>query len=466
MPSMDYDVLIIGAGPGGIFTAYELTKGLEKPPRVAVFEKGLPLKERICPMDGENNTQCKKCKICSVTSGFGGAGAFSDGKYNISFSGNFHDRIGKERAIGLMRYVDEVLLQSGAGETRLYSTMSGEIREKCNECGLEPLDADVRHLGTDNNYVVLGNLYSELEGKADFFFRSAVKSVERAGDGYRVRLENGRSVTGAQCVISAGRSGSKWMQEVCHTLGIPTVSNRVDIGVRLEVPAEVYRHLTDELYEPKLVYHTEKSGDTVRIFCMNPHGVVICENTNGILTANGHSYEDPERQTDNTNFALLVSTQITKPFRNSNEYLESVARLANLMGGVVVQRFGDLIRRQGSTSQEIAACKVRPTLSATPGDLGLVLPGRILDDLIEMIYALDRLAPGTADDDTLLYGVEVKYYNMEVEVDSRLETRCPGLFVIGDCGGLTHNLTNACAAGVYVARTIRQRGMTGRMDAI
>ena len=199
---------------------------------------------------------------------------------------------------------------------------------------------------------------------------------------------------------------------------------------------------------------------------MNPHGAVICENTNGILTANGHSYEDPERQTENTNFALLVSTQIPKPFRDSNGYIESVARLANLMGGVVVQRFGDLIRRQGSTSQEIAACKVRPTLSATPGDLGLVLPGRILDDLIEMIYALDRLAPGTADDDTLLYGVEVKYYNMEVEVDSRLETRCPGLFVIGDCGGLTHNLTNACAAGVYVARTIRQRGMTGRMDAI
>ena len=229
------------------------------------------------------------------------------------------------------------------------------------------------------------------------------------------------------CVVSVGRSGSKWMEQVCHELGIPTKSNRVDIGVRVELPAVIFSHLTDELYESKIVYRTEKFEDLVRTFCMNPNGAVVNENTNGIVTVNGHSYEDPAKQTENTNFALLVSKHFSEPFKDSNGYGESIARLSNMLGGgVIVQRFGDLIRGRRSTVKRVEEGTVTPTLAATPGDLSLVLPKRILDGIIEMIYALDKIAPGTANDDTLLYGVEVKFYNMEVDVDEHLETRYAG----------------------------------------
>ena len=248
------------------------------------------------------------------------------------------------------------------------------------------------------------------------------------------------------------------MQKICDSLHIRTESNRVDIGVRVELPADVFAHLTDELYESKIVYRTEKFQDMVRTFCMNPRGVVVNENTNGIVTVNGHSYEDPSRYTENTNFALLVSNHFTEPFKDSNEYGESIARLSNMLGGgVIVQRFGDLIRGQRSTKGRIADSFVTPTLNATPGDLSLVIPKRQMDDIIEMIYALDKVAPGTANDDTLLYGVEVKFYNMQVEVDENLETSCKGLFVIGDCSGVTHSLSHASASGVHVARHICEK---------
>lgn len=243
------------------------------------------------------------------------------------------------------------------------------------------------------------------------------------------------------------------MQKICDALDIKTESNRVDIGVRVELPAAVFAHLTDELYESKIVYRTQKFQDKVRTFCMNPRGVVVNENTNGIVTVNGHSYEDPSRYTENTNFALLVSNHFTEPFKDSNEYGESIARLSNMLGGgVIVQRFGDLIRGQRSTKGRIAESFVTPTLNATPGDLSLVIPKRQMDDIIEMIYALDKVAPGTANDDTLLYGVEVKFYNMQVAVDENLETAHKGLYVIGDCSGVTHSLSHASASGVHVAR--------------
>ena len=245
------------------------------------------------------------------------------------------------------------------------------------------------------------------------------------------------------------------MEGVCNSMNIPTKSNRVDIGVRVELPAAVFQHLTDELYESKIVYRTEQFEDLVRTFCMNPKGVVVNENTNGIVTVNGHSYEDPEKHTENTNFALLVSKHFSEPFKDSNGYGESIARLSNMLGGgVIVQRFGDLVRGRRSTPQRINESFVTPTLAATPGDLSLVIPKRILDGIIEMIYALDKIAPGTANDDTLLYGVEVKFYNMEVEIDNKLETVCPGLYVIGDCSGVTHSLSHASASGVHVARQI------------
>lgn len=450
-----YDVLIIGAGPGGIFTAYEL---VERNPKlkIAVFEMGHELKQRRCPIDGDKIKSCIHCKSCSIMSGFGGAGAFSDGKYNITndFGGTLYEYIGKQSALELMEYVDRINLRFGGEGTKLYSTAGTDIKKKCMQNDLHLLNASVRHLGTDINYVVLEHLYAHLKDSVEFHFDSVVDDVEHIEGGYRIRC--GEEIyEGEKCVISAGRSGSKWMEKVCRELGIGTKSNRVDIGVRVELPMEIFSHLTDELYESKIVYRTQKYGDLVRTFCMNPKGAVVNENTNGIVTVNGHSYEDPARQTQNTNFALLVAKHFSEPFKDSNGYGESIARLSNMLGGgVIVQRFGDLIRGHRSTAERIAESFTVPTLNAAAGDLSLVLPKRILDGIIEMIYALDKVAPGTANDDTLLYGVEVKFYNMEVEVDHNLMTKYDGLYVIGDGSGITHSLSHASASGVHVARQI------------
>ena len=452
---MDYDVIIIGAGPGGIYAAYELTKednGL----KVGVFEGGKRLEERKCPIDGVNVKSCINCPSCSIMSGFGGAGAFSDGKYNITndFGGTLHEYIGKEEAISLMKYVDVINMSHGGEGTKLYSTANSSFKKLCRQNNLILLDASVRHLGTDINYVVLKNLYDELKEKVDFMFRTPVEHIEVIDGGYRIITAEG-SFTCKKCIVSVGRSGSKWIEEICHELGIPTESNRVDIGVRVELPAELFSHITDELYESKIVYKTEKFEDKVRTFCMNPRGSVVNENTNGIVTVNGHSYEDPEKQTNMTNFALLVSKHFSVPFKDSNGYGESIARLSNMLGGgVIVQRFGDLIRGRRTNYKRLADSFVTPTLKAEPGDLSLVLPKRILDGIIEMIYALDKIAPGTANDDTLLYGVEVKFYNMEVSVSERLETKYEGLYMIGDGSGVTHSLSHASASGVFVARDI------------
>ncbi len=450
-----YDVIIVGAGPGGIFTAYELSKKATQL-KVAILEYGNPLEKRKCPIDGEKITRCINCKTCAIMNGFGGAGAYSDGKYNITndFGGTLYEHIGKKKALELMHYVDDINVAFGGMNTKLYSTANTKLKTQCIQNGLHLLDAKVRHLGTDINYEVLKNLYDHLKDKVDIFFNTEVKEIRKTEEGYE--LETGReSFASKYCVISAGRSGSKWMEKVSSDLDIETISNRVDIGVRVELPCEVFNHITDELYEGKIVFRTSKYQDRVRTFCMNPKGLVVNENTNGIITVNGHSYEDPNKQTENTNFALLVSKHFTEPFKDSNGYGESIARLSNMLGGgVIVQRFGDLIRGKRSTPARIESSFITPTLKATPGDLSLVMPKRILDDIIEMIYALDKIAPGTANDETLLYGVEVKFYNMELKLDNNLETKHKGLFVIGDCSGVTHSLSHASASGVYVARYI------------
>lgn len=453
-----YDVIIIGAGPGGIFAAYEL---MQKVPelKIAVFESGNPLEKRRCPIDGKKIKSCVNCKTCAIMSGFGGAGAFSDGKYNITndFGGTLYEYIGKSTAIDLMHYVDEINLRYGGEGTKMYSTAGTKFKKLCMQNKLKLLDASVRHLGTDINYVVLENMYAELKEKVEFHFNSYVDDLEVNGDGYRVIC--GDTVYECdKCIVSVGRSGSKWMEKICERLNISTKSNRVDLGVRVELPAVIFSHLTDELYESKIVYRTEKFEDKVRTFCMNPYGIVVNENTNGIVTVNGHSYEDPAKQTENTNFALLVEKHFSEPFKDSNGYGESIARLSNMLGGgVLVQRFGDLIRGRRSTAKRVEEGFVRPTLSAEPGDLSLVLPKRILDGIIEMVYALDKIAPGTANDDTLLYGVEVKFYNMEVQLDENLETIHKGFYVIGDGSGVTHSLSHASASGVYVARKIAEK---------
>lgn len=449
---MNYDVIIIGAGPGGIFSAYELRdSGL----KVAVFEEGHELSRRKCPIDGVKVKSCINCKTCSIMSGFGGAGAFSDGKYNITndFGGSLYEHIGKKTALELMEYVDKINVAHGGENTKLYSTAGSAFHKICTQNKLNLLNAKVRHLGTDINYTVLSNIYDELKGKVDFYFDTHVSAIRKTEGGFEVVANE--SYTCKYCIVSAGRSGSKWMEKVCEQLDITTHSNRVDIGVRVELNAEVFEHITDELYESKIVYTTEKYEDKVRTFCMNPRGIVVNENTNGIITVNGHSFEDESRKTNNTNFALLVSKHFSEPFKDSNGYGESIARLSNMLGGgVIVQRFGDMVRGRRSTQKRIDENLVIPTLSATPGDLSLILPKRILDGIIEMIYALDKVAVGTANDETLLYGVEVKFYNMEVETDENLEARHKGLYVIGDGSGVTHSLSHASASGVHVARHI------------
>ena len=392
-------------------------------------------------------------------SGFGGAGAFSDGKYNITndFGGTLYEYIGKKAALELMEYVDKINLAFGGEGTKLYSTAGSSLKTSCMQNGLHLLDASVRHLGTDINYIVLKHLYDHLKNKVEFHFDCFIDRVEKLDNGYRIYHES-TAYEGKECVISAGRSGSKWMEQVCHDLSINTNSNRVDIGVRVELPAGIFAHLTDELYESKIVYRTSKYEDLVRTFCMNPKGEVVNENTNGIVTVNGHSYEDPAKQTENTNFALLVAKHFSEPFKDSNGYGESIAKLSNMLGGgVIIQRFGDLIRGRRSTEERIAESFTIPTLNAAAGDLSLVLPKRILDGIIEMIYALDKIAPGTASDDTLLYGVEVKFYNMEVQLDHNLMTCHEGLYIIGDGSGITHSLSHASASGVYVARQIADK---------
>jgi len=450
-----YDVVIIGAGPGGIFSAYELSR-LNPSLKIAVLESGGPLEARHCPIDGKKITKCINCQHCAIMTGFGGAGAFSDGKYNITndFGGTLYEYIGRERAIKLMEYVDEINCKMGGAGTKMYSTAESKFKTICMQNELYLQDARVRHLGTDINKDVLGNIYALLKDKVEFFFYTAANTIRHENGGYVVVGET-EEFFGTQCIVSVGRSGSSWMQKVCEELNLATKSNRVDIGVRVELPAEIFKHITDELYESKIVYRTKVYQDLVRTFCMNPYGEVVNENTNGIVTVNGHSYDDASLQTKNTNFALLVAKHFTEPFKDSNGYGESIARLSNMLGGgVIVQRFGDLIKGRRTNEKRIEESFLTPTLKATPGDLSLVMPKRILDSIVEMIYALDKIAPGTANDDTLLYGVEVKFYNMEVKLDNNLETAQKGLFVIGDGSGVTHSLSHASASGVHVARYI------------
>lgn len=450
-----YDVIIIGAGPGGIFAAYEFVKN-NSDLKIAVFESGHSLDKRKCPIDGVKVKSCIKCPKCSIMSGFGGAGAFSDGKYNITndFGGTLHEHIGDKLSLSLMEYVDKINMENGGEGTKMYSTCGSSFKKKFLQNKLNLLDARVRHLGTDVNYVVLENIYNYLKDKVTFYFDTPVTNISICDDGYSVFCGDD-CYTSHYVVVSVGRSGSKWMEKICDNLDIPTKSNRVDIGVRVELPAVIFSDLTDELYESKVVYRTEKFEDNVRTFCMNPNGIVVNENTNGIITVNGHSYDSDNLKTENTNFALLVAKHFSEPFKDGNEYGESIAKLSNMLGGgVIVQKFGDLIRGRRSTEKRLSEGLVVPTLKATPGDLSLVLPKRILDGIIEMIYALDKVAPGTANDDTLLYGVEVKFYNMEVLLDENLETKHKNLYVIGDGSGVTHSLSHASASGVYVARHI------------
>ena len=451
-----FDVVILGCGEAGIFAAYELEK-LTPGVKLLAIDQGPDIYHRSCPIVSGKVRECIHCPICHTMCGFGGAGAFSDGKFNFTtaFGGWLTDFMDPGTVMNLIEYVDSINVAHGATE-EVYSTETAEAKALARRAlgyDLHLLQARCKHLGTEKNLMILQNIYEDLKEKLEFRFNTSATNIEKADGGYLITLKNGDELFCKYLLAAPGRSGAEWFSDVCKNLGLHLLNNQVDVGVRVELPATVFEHITNVVYESKLIYRTKQYGDQVRTFCMNPYGHVVAENVEGINTVNGHSYADPALRSENTNFALLVSNRFTQPFNEPYRYGKHIASLSNLLaGGVLVQRFGDLIRGQRSTPKRIEKSFVTPTLSATPGDLSLVIPKRILDGIIEMIYALDKIAPGTANDDTLLYGVEVKFYNMEVSVDENLETAHKGLFIIGDGSGITHSLSHASASGVYVAR--------------
>ena len=454
-----YDVAIIGSGPAGIFTAYELTK-VRPELRVVVLESGKSIESRLCPIAEGRSEICIGCKPCSIMRGFGGAGAFSDGKYNFTtaFGGWLNEYIEDRKVMELIRYVDEINCSHGA-PSEVFSTAQSDLKRRALAHDLHLLEASVRHLGTENNLKMLTSIYNELKEKAEFRFLTKVDRILAEGSRVRgVELADGTVIHADYVVAMPGRAGAEWFSEECRRLGIQSRNNQVDVGVRVEVQDTIFNHITDEMYEAKLVYRTKRYGDRVRTFCMNPHGHVVAENTDGIVTVNGHSYSDPKLQSSNTNFALLVSNHFTEPFNEPHKYGKSIASFSNMLGGgIIVQRYGDLRKGRRTNAHRMGQSFTTPTLAATPGDLSLVLPRRHMDNIMEMIEALNHIAPGMTNDDTLLYGVEVKFYSSRTVLTKALETSIEGLFTGGDGAGVTRGLSQASASGVHAAREIVSR---------
>ena len=456
-----YDVIMIGGGLAGIFASYELVK--HRPDlRIALLEQGTDIRRRNCPIVDKMVDSCINCRSCAIMRGFGGAGAFSDGKFNFTtqFGGWLNEYLPDHEVMDLIEYVDAVNQKFGATK-EFYSTFTPEadrIRRQAIGYDLHLMDARCKHLGTERNREILAAQYDFLNDNIDLLCNTQVLSIQAAnGEGYT--LETSRGDFSCRFLVAApGRSGAEWFSEQCRKLKLNLINNQVDIGVRVELPAIVFKEITDAMYEAKLHYRTKQYKDSVRTFCMNPYGYVVTENTDGIITVNGHSYTDPALRSENTNFALLVSNKFTSPFKEPYQYGKRIASLSNMLGGgVLVQRFGDLINGRRTNEHRLEQSFVKPTLEATPGDLSLVLPKRHLDNIIEMIQTLDKLAPGTANHDTLLYGVEVKFYSSRLILTSELETELPNMFAAGDGAGITRGLSQAGASGVVAARAILKR---------
>ena len=461
-----YDVVIVGAGPAGIYCAYEL---IEKNPNlnVLLIEKGYDIFNRRCPVLEHKIAKCpivrgvSGCQpACSITDGFGGAGAYSDGKFNITseFGGWMTDYLDNEVVEKLINYVDDINLKFGA-TTQITDPNTPEvlaIEKRAIAVGLKLLRAKVRHLGTEQNLEILKKIYRHLEDKITMIFKTKVTEVIIEGNTIKgVRTTNDEYLAD-KVVLAVGRDGAKWLSDICTSNGIKMTNNQVDVGVRVETNDIIMEEINRTLYEGKFVYKSSV-GTTVRTFCSNPSGHVVVENHSGIMLANGHAYHDPNLGSKNTNFALLVSHKFSDPFDKPNEYAYEVSRLANQlsMGSVIIQKYGDIKKGRRSSAKRIAEGFVTPTLKeAVPGDLGLVLPYNTMISIIEMIEALDHVTPGIASDHTLFYGVEAKFYSARPEVNDKFETKIHGLYVAGDGAGLTRGLAQAEANGVWVARDI------------
>ena len=458
MPS-SYDVIIIGTGPAGIFAALELVKNSSL--KVLLIEKGGDIQQRSCPMI-ESDIPCVQCSLCSILCGWGGAGAYSDGKLTLTpeFGGWLKDYLSATELSTYIDYVDAIYLSFGAG-----GAVHGEdnaalarLKKKAAGYNLELIPARIRHIGTDLCKEVLRKIREHLIGKVDIIFDIPVEQIRVAnGEVTGVITEDGNSFEAHYVITAAGREGSTWLSGEAKRLGLSVHKNPVDIGVRVELPAHIMKDITDIAYEGKFIYYSKRFRDRVRTFCMNPYGEVVKEYSEGVFSVNGHSYRS--RTTDNTNFALLVSTDFTRPFDEPIAYGRYIAGLANLIGnGVILQRLGDLKMGRRSTPERIAEGSVRPTLEdATPGDLSFVLPYRHLHNITEMLEALDNVAPGVNSGDTLLYGVEVKFYSMKLKLTQGLETEVKNLFAIGDGAGVTRGLIQASISGVVAAREVLKR---------
>ncbi|RNC29344.1 MAG: hypothetical protein AWM53_00697 [Candidatus Dichloromethanomonas elyunquensis] len=456
-----YDIGIIGGGISGIMCAYELVK--HKPDlEICIFEKGASILNRRCPLNENQSEKCLKCPTCAIMEGFGGCGSFSDGKYNFTteFGGWLNEYISNEEVMVLIEYMDKILVEFGA-TTKRFTTKTPRARELGKialQNDLHLLQAEVKHLGTENNLKIMTNIYNYLKEKLSIRHHTEIRDISVRNSKY-ILSGLGEEFSCDYLISAVGRAGSEWFAEQCKKLKINLSNNQIDLGVRVELPSEIFSHITDEVYEAKLHYYTKKYNDLVKTFCMNPRGHVVTENTAGVLTVNGHSYSDESLKSDNTNFALLVCNKFTSPFNEPLKYGKYIATLSNMLGdGVIVQRFGDLVKGRRTNEKRMMKSFTTPTLqSANAGDLGLVLPKRHLDNIIEMIYALDNIARGTANYDTLLYGVEVKFYSARPELNNRLETACPNFYAIGDGAGITRSLSQAAASGIYTARNILEK---------
>ena len=456
---MQYDVIIIGAGPGGIFSAYELSK-LCPDKKIAVFEEGQPLEKRRCPIDGKTVKHCIGCPTCAIMNGFGGAGAFSDGKYVISteYGGWLTEFLEPETVIDYIEQADKILVKFGATTERFMP--SDELKRECLKHDLHMSQAQLKHLGTDSNFDTMRKLINDLKTRCEVLTDTEVTGVDRDTRTVTMVRDHKEYHTEAKYIIFAvGRFGSRFFAKWCHENDVELKNNQVDIGVRVELPAIIWDGFSKKIYEPKIWYRSKGYGDTTRMFCFNERGGVVTENTDGVLTVNGHSYRDASRKTENSNFALLSTIRFTQPFNDPISYARNVASLANLIagGGVLVQRLGDLENGRRTEEKRLAQSSTRPTMKAVPGDLSLCMPKRQLDNIIETLHALDNIAPGTANYDTLLYGVECKYYSARPQTEDFEIKGCKDIYAIGDGAGFTRSLSQAAANGLYVADKILRK---------